>query len=384
MSLKLLIKSVDRKFLLVTTALIFMLIMALSDITLSQESQADKEEVLRKASLRWMQVGIEQYERTQFSDAELSFRRARVFHKYLTDAERRQLDEYLANARIAISEGIQAVASTQTADESVERDQPVKAEANVEKVKDSQPPSEEVRRQTTEVIDKISDQPSRREEQPIEAVEPSISKIQVTAGSSRGVSLLKDGSLSSKLMQLSSWLTQNRRNILMICLPVLAVLIFISKLQARRKRPGRMVYTNHVPASSSFIGSKLNGSGNNSRAVKGSKNARSASSAAGNPERKSFTQSTEHWKEKHTGHAPAVAKPVRTNEKSPQRKDKSEDDDSVIAKAGQKQCSKCEELKPLSDFHKDKSCKDGLARWCKQCKADAAKENRKKRAVEKN
>ena len=154
MSLKLLIKSVDRRFLLATTAFIFMLVMTLSDVTLSQDSQAGKDEVLRKASLRWMQVGIEQYERTQFSDAELSFRRARVFQKYLTAAEREQLDKYMSTARIAISEGKQAVASTQTADVSVEP----KAAAIVAKVED--------RRQTTEVIDKKASSQPRRKNRP--------------------------------------------------------------------------------------------------------------------------------------------------------------------------------------------------------------------------
>jgi len=357
-----------------------MLIMTLSGVTLSEESQAGKQEVLRRASLRWMQVGIEQYERTQFSDAELSFRRARVFQKYLDDAERRQLDEYLANARIAISDGTQAPAITQTAGESVEHDQPVKAEVNVAKVKDSQPPSEEGWRQSTEGLDKISDQPSRREEQPVEAAEPAVSKIQVRKETSRGISLLTDGSLSSKFMELSSWLSENRRNILMICLPALAVLIFISKLQAGRKRPGRRVYTHHVPQNSSFIGSNLNGSSKNGRPVKGSKNARSASSSAGKPERKSFTQSTEHWKEKHTGHAPNEGKPIKTNQKWPQQKDKVEPGENPVAKAAKKLCSKCNELKAHSDFYKDKSCKDGLARWCKECK----KEYRKKRAAGKN
>ena len=126
------IKSFDRRFLSGILALIFLLTLILSDITLSQESQAGKEEVLRKASLRWMQVGMDQYRSDLFTEAELSFRRALIFQKYLTDAEREQLNEYLANARIAISEGKQALASTQTADESVEPNQPVKAVVNVE------------------------------------------------------------------------------------------------------------------------------------------------------------------------------------------------------------------------------------------------------------
>ena len=371
MSLKLLIKSVDRRFLLGTTALIFMLVMTLSDVTLSQESQAGKDEVLRKASLRWIQVGIEQYQGDLFTEAELSFRRALVFQKYLTAAERERLDKYMSNARIAISEGKQAVASTQTADVSVEP----KTAAIVKKVED--------RRQTTEVIDKKSEQPALQKEPSVEAAEPAMSKIQVTAGSSGGVSIFKDGSFNSKLMQLSSWLSVNRLNILMICLPLLAVLVFISKLQARRKRPGRRVYSNHVPSNTSFIGSNLNGSNEKRRPGKVSKKARSASSAAERPERKSFKQSTEHWKKEPAGLTPDARKPFRNNKNTPQRKDKFEDDAPAVPKPEQKQCGKCGEFKDLSDFHKDKSCKDGLARWCKECKAKAARESRKKRAAEK-
>ena len=32
-----------------------------------------------------------------------------------------------------------------------------------------------------------------------------------------------------------------------------------------------------------------------------------------------------------------------------------------------KRCPKCEEIKPKSDFHKDKSKKDGLCSYCKSC-----------------
>ena len=33
-----------------------------------------------------------------------------------------------------------------------------------------------------------------------------------------------------------------------------------------------------------------------------------------------------------------------------------------------KQCSKCSEVKAVSEFHKRASAKDGLAYQCKQCK----------------
>ena len=368
MSLKLSINSFDRRFLTGILALIFLLTMILSDVTLSQESQAGKEEVLRKASLRWMQVGIKQYKSDLFTEAELSFRRARVFKKYLTDAERQELNEFLANARTAISEGKQAVANTKPADESIEQAEPVKAEVNVEKVKVSEPATEKQ-------LDKISDQPGPQEVQSVKTAEPSVSKIQLAAESSPDVIVVKNESFRAKFMRLSDWLLQNRRNILMIGLPALAVLVLISKLQGIRIRPGRSVYANHVPANISFIGSKLNSNDGNNRPSKGLGKRRLAFAAAPGPERKSFEQSTEHWKEKHANHAPAAVKPVRTDEEWPQRKDKPQAGDSVVAKAGQKRCRKCNELKALSDFHKNKSSKDGLASWCKECKKQSRKKS---------
>lgn len=366
MSLKFLIRSFDRKFLSGILALIFLLTMALSGVTLSQESQAGKqEEVLRKASLKWMQVGMEQYQRDLFTDAERSFRRARVFKKYLTDAECEQLDEYLANARIAISEGKQALASTQTADESAEQEQPVKAG---EKVKGSESTTEQGPK-------KISGQPSQRKDPSVKVAEPGVSKIQVEAESSKDVILIKDKSFRSKFMRLSSWLSQNRRNILIICLPALAVLVFISKLQGIKRRPGRRVYTHHVPANTSYIGNRLAGGDGNNRAIEDSKNGRLAYASEVKPIRKSFEQSTEHWRKQHTIQTPAAGKSFQISEKWPQRKDKFEDGDRVIAKAEQKECRKCEELKAHSDFHKDKSCKDGLARWCKECKKQYRKKS---------
>ena len=158
--------------------------------------------------------------------------------------------------------------------------------------------------------------------------------------------------------------------------PVLAVLVIIMKLQEIRRRPGRRVYANYVPSSSSFIGEKLASS---DKAVKGSKKGRLAFAAAAKPERKSFSQSTEHWKEKHANHTPNADKSSRTSEKWPQGKDKSGAGKSVVAKADQKLCRKCEETKPHSDFYKNKSSKDGLASWCKDCK----KEYSKKRAAAK-
>jgi hypothetical protein len=44
--------------------------------------------MLRQAAQEWIRVGIEQYQRDLFEAARQSFRRARVYRKYLTDDER--------------------------------------------------------------------------------------------------------------------------------------------------------------------------------------------------------------------------------------------------------------------------------------------------------
>ena len=51
-----------------------------------------------------------------------------------------------------------------------------------------------------------------------------------------------------------------------------------------------------------------------------------------------------------------------------------------------KQCSKCKELKPDSEFNKHARHKDGLSPWCKMCRAEYIKnpkiklqENKRKR-----
>ena len=367
--------SFNRKYLFGFLLLSFLLALFHSDVTLSQEDQAGKQNVLRQASLEWMQVGMKQYQSNQFADAEKSFRRALVFKKYLTEDERLKINTFLTKARIDLSEGKQPVESAKTDDKSTEQEQPDKVE---EKVEDSKPSTVKAQQQT-EKEPEIIDSRIEQEVQPTKKAEPDVSEIQPAAETSQDpIIIVKDNSFRSKFIRLSDWLSENRGNVLLIGLPVLAVLVLIMKLQGIRKRPGRRIYANYAPANSSFIGAQLAGGNANNRAVKDSRYGSSTLAAAAKSKRKSFEQSTEHWK-KNAVKSSAERKPVETKEKWPQRKDKHRAGDSSITKAGQKRCSRCKELKSHSDFHKDKSCKDGLARWCKQCK----KEYRQKRAAQK-
>jgi hypothetical protein len=369
MGSKILIKSPNVRSLPGVLALIFLLTIILPVVAIPQESQTCQQDVLRQASLKWMQVGTQQYHSNRFQDAEQSFRRALVFRKYLTDAECNRLNELLANARIAATEGIQAVAITQNDDESVERDQQVKDDANEENTKVEQLSMEAGRRQIKKVIDKMSSQPNQQKVPSIVMAEHSAPKIQLAAESSGDIVLVNDESFRDKYMQLSDWLVENRRNILIIGLPVLAVLVIIAKLQGRKRRPGTRVYQNHALASNSIIGARLNDGGHSKRKFRALKTRRPAPAAAANSNRKSFTQSTEHWR-KDAVQSPPAGKPFETNESRPQRKDKFQNGDSAVTEAERKQCSKCKQLKPLSDFYKNRSTKDGLARWCKQCKKE--------------
>jgi hypothetical protein len=50
-----------------------------------------------------------------------------------------------------------------------------------------------------------------------------------------------------------------------------------------------------------------------------------------------------------------------------------------------KRCPRCGEIKPRSEFHRNASCKDGLATWCKDCACASARmwtaENRERNRV---
>jgi hypothetical protein len=78
---------------------------------------------------------------------------------------------------------------------------------------------------------------------------------------------------------------------------------------------------------------------------------------------------------------PAADKAV---ERKPARRGKSyEDFHRVVDGVKQKLCRKCKEWKAEDEFHKRSSSKDGLARYCKTCKTNAAREYRKRRKAAK-
>jgi hypothetical protein len=374
------IKSFSKRLPPGALVLIFLLTIIQSQVAFSQETQAGRQEVLRQASLQWMQVGEQQYKSKEFVQAEQSFRRALVFQKYLTDDERNQLNELLANTRKVASEGLQAGQVTQTAEDSNEPDQPATNTAVKGDIKADQPPVEAQPKPIKKIINKIKDQPDRQNVQPVTMAEPSVSNIQLTAESQSDISdivVTEDEDFNGKLMQISDWLEENRRNILIIGLPVLAVLIVISRFQSRKRKPGRRVYENPaIAGSSSFIGARLDRGRKPKRRDKFPKT-RVPVPAPVAPSLKQggFTQSMEHWRN-NAIKSHASGKSFETGKVRPQRKDKFETADADVVDSEHKQCSKCKKLKPFSEFYKNKSTSDGLARWCKECKSEYRKNHK--------
>lgn len=76
---------------------------------------------------------------------------------------------------------------------------------------------------------------------------------------------------------------------------------------------------------------------------------------------------------------PAANGPFHEKRERPKKNTKYDDNHHANRrKVSKKICRKCKKQKAKSDFHRDRSCKDGLARWCKECKAKAARKYRKK------
>jgi hypothetical protein len=71
-----------------------------------------------------------------------------------------------------------------------------------------------------------------------------------------------------------------------------------------------------------------------------------------------------------------VAQLSKTGQKT--RAHRYENDHRVVDDVKQKLCRKCGQWKAETEFHKNASRKDGLARWCKVCKTNAAKKSRER------
>jgi hypothetical protein len=265
-----LVASPDRKPLLGILALIFLLVMTLSEVTSSQANEAGKPNALHQAAQGWMRVGIQQYQRSLFKAAEQSFRRAQVFKKYLTAAEREQLNELLQKARIAESEGKHILADTQTVNKLVEQDQPIEANTHVEKLEDSEPLTKKEPEQSAQRLKEITSQPSEQEKQTVEKAELSVTGNEEKVVPSEGKLQGSIKSLINKLTQYFSGLNDKQwRRWGLLTAGMLTIFLLLLIERRKRKETVKRVYENPVlvQESSSVIGARLAGCRQNHKGI---------------------------------------------------------------------------------------------------------------------
>ena len=85
------IKPFGRKPLLVIFTSLLLLVTALSDVSPSQANKPaddNKQKVIRQVAQKWIDVGIEQYQRGYYKAAEQSLLRAQDYEGYFTSEKR--------------------------------------------------------------------------------------------------------------------------------------------------------------------------------------------------------------------------------------------------------------------------------------------------------
>ena len=224
--------------------------------------------------------------------------------------------------------------------------------------------------------------------------------------------------------QFVSWLFQREWaewEIITIAVTVVFVLLWI--ISRQRKRAIRRVYENRFMESSPVIGMNLGAHKRSHHLIRDLKKARLAAIQKKHPKQQKPTKKTEasaklheqikqlqyeiikrkqsevHLEER-IAHLTAANEKIQLKlaetkqaekqtdekpieEKSTEKENKYENTHRIVDGVKQKLCRKCREWKPETEFHKNASCKDGLAVSCKTCKAEAAREYRKRRKTAK-
>jgi hypothetical protein len=257
-----LVASPDRKPLFGILGLIFLLTMTFSKVTSSRAEEVGKPNALHRAAQGWIQVGIQQYQRSLFKAAEKSFRRAQVFKKYLTIAEREQLNELLQKARVAESEGKHILADFQTAGKLIEQAQPIEAETHIEKPEDSEPITNKESEQSPQRPKEISSQLSEQEKETVETAELALTETEEIEVFSQRTLQERMVSLIKQPVQYFSGLNDKQWRIWGLSTAGMLTIVLLLMIQRRkRKETFKRVYENPalVQESSSVIGARLAG-----------------------------------------------------------------------------------------------------------------------------
>ncbi|MHC4457586.1 MAG: hypothetical protein ACYS0I_10940 [Planctomycetota bacterium] len=139
-----------------------------------QVEGADKEKILRQVSQEWFQVGIEQYSRCLYKEAEQSFLKAQEHQEYLTTEEREQIQSALEDTHIAVFERRRISETLLTVGDLIDRGELLRAKAYLEGFKDSRFLTESERALVTDRLKNIESQLNERNKEATELYNRSV------------------------------------------------------------------------------------------------------------------------------------------------------------------------------------------------------------------
>ncbi|MHC4758886.1 MAG: hypothetical protein ACYTE8_09525, partial [Planctomycetota bacterium] len=127
---------INTKSPLVFGTCLILLLSILLGVTLAQPAP-NREEVVRHVAQRWIQVGMEQYNRGLYKAAEQAFLRASDYQEYLTDSEKDQLAKYLDMSHQASAGKKEVLSEIQAAEQLISQGELAQAKYKLESLSQS-------------------------------------------------------------------------------------------------------------------------------------------------------------------------------------------------------------------------------------------------------
>jgi tetratricopeptide (TPR) repeat protein len=131
------IKSV-RNTLFITLICLFLSAVLMPNAAICANGQQDRQKLIEQLVDRWMQIGMEQYERRYFKAAEQSFLMAKDYEEYLGTEQRDKLNDWIEKSHAAAAEVDRLSASLATAQQLMAEGRLAEARALFELARNSQ------------------------------------------------------------------------------------------------------------------------------------------------------------------------------------------------------------------------------------------------------
>jgi hypothetical protein len=144
----------NKKMLLPAIA-VLVLLFSTPVASVTAENQQDKQQILLGVAQDWIAIGLAQYHRSFYQQAQASFLQAQEYQGYLTAAEQEKLGNSLKKIQIALVERKSITGHLQKADELIAKGELIKAKAHLKEVKNSEFLSREEYRQVAAKLKKL-------------------------------------------------------------------------------------------------------------------------------------------------------------------------------------------------------------------------------------